>query len=180
MNNNNSVESSSTSTLSDEQISKLLSLIKYNLLNDNRKGVQANMAVPKYCVTLVSVHKVARDNKFIVGFDESKCFFMSQDLMDVKIMETGREATVSVIVPGINASHVTTEIHESSDHDAITGPELKPVHAETYRFSYVRGLRTITTDLRSPGNCSGKYHTKDLGGSTTTKKATDGVESALQ
>ncbi|GJY67209.1 caffeic acid 3-O-methyltransferase [Tanacetum coccineum] len=36
--------------------------------------------------------------------------------------------TVSVIVPEINASHVTTEIYESSDHDAITGPELKPVH----------------------------------------------------
>ncbi|GKE47339.1 hypothetical protein Tco_1478597, partial [Tanacetum coccineum] len=33
---------------------------------------------------------------------------------------------------------------------------------------------------RSPGNCSGKYHTKDLGGITTTKEATDGVESALQ
>ncbi|GJX72431.1 retrovirus-related pol polyprotein from transposon TNT 1-94 [Tanacetum coccineum] len=32
----------------------------------------------------------------------------------------------------------------------------------------------------SPRNCSGKYHTKDLGGSTTTKEATDGVESALQ
>ncbi|GJW61457.1 hypothetical protein Tco_0110792 [Tanacetum coccineum] len=30
---------------------------------------------------------------------------------------------VSVIVPGINASYVTAEIHESSDHDAIIGPE---------------------------------------------------------
>ncbi|GJX90021.1 caffeic acid 3-O-methyltransferase, partial [Tanacetum coccineum] len=38
---------------------------------------------------------------------------------------------VSVIVPEINASHVTTEIHESSDHDAITGPELKPVHVNS-------------------------------------------------
>ncbi|GJS28621.1 hypothetical protein Tco_0489241 [Tanacetum coccineum] len=98
----------------------------------------------------------------------------------VAATEHVRSSCVSVIIPRINASHVTTEIHESSDHDAITGPKLKPVHAETYRFSYVRGLRTITTDLRSPGNCSGKYHTKDLGGSTTTKEATDGVEYALQ
>ncbi|GKE72083.1 caffeic acid 3-O-methyltransferase [Tanacetum coccineum] len=36
---------------------------------------------------------------------------------------------VSVIVLGIYASHVTTDIHDSSDHDVITGPELKPVPA---------------------------------------------------
>ncbi|GJT73269.1 ribonuclease H-like domain-containing protein [Tanacetum coccineum] len=120
--NNNSTGSSST--FSDEQISKLLSLIKENSLGDKGKRVQANMpgikvshpigtkalitkvgnlnltkfltlydvlAVFKYYVTLVSIHKVARDSKFIVGFDESKCFLMSQDLMDVKIMEIGRQ-----------------------------------------------------------------------------------------
>ncbi|GJV81029.1 ribonuclease H-like domain-containing protein [Tanacetum coccineum] len=49
------------------------------------------LVVPEYSVTLVSVHKVARDSKFIGGFDESKCFLMSQDLMDVKILEIGRQ-----------------------------------------------------------------------------------------
>nr|GEX43543.1 ribonuclease H-like domain-containing protein [Tanacetum cinerariifolium] len=49
------------------------------------------LVVPKYSVNLVSVHKVARDSKFIVGFDESKYFLMSQDLMDVKIMKIGRQ-----------------------------------------------------------------------------------------
>ncbi|GJS22083.1 hypothetical protein Tco_0450715 [Tanacetum coccineum] len=115
---------SSSSGLYDEQISKLLSLIKDNSLNDKGKGVQANMAaywvshpngtkslitkvgnlkltsfltlydvlvVPEYSVTLVFVHKVARDNKFIVRFDESKCFLMSQDLMDVKLMRIGKQ-----------------------------------------------------------------------------------------
>ncbi|GJY84938.1 ribonuclease H-like domain-containing protein [Tanacetum coccineum] len=112
---------SSTSSFFDEQISKLISLIKENSLNDNGKGFHANTAganeqltytdknlvnviealktkvgnlvltdfltlydvlvVPEYCVTLVSVHKVARDNKFIVGFKESKCFVMYQDLI---------------------------------------------------------------------------------------------------
>ncbi|GJW12421.1 ribonuclease H-like domain-containing protein [Tanacetum coccineum] len=43
MNSNNSVGSSSTFTFSDEQISKLISLITDNSLNDNGKGVQANM-----------------------------------------------------------------------------------------------------------------------------------------
>ncbi|GJS73438.1 hypothetical protein Tco_0706279 [Tanacetum coccineum] len=34
------------------------------------------LVVPEYSVTLVSIHKVARDSKFIVGFNESKCFLM--------------------------------------------------------------------------------------------------------
>ncbi|GJV95530.1 hypothetical protein Tco_1547107, partial [Tanacetum coccineum] len=49
------------------------------------------LVVPEYCVSLVSVHKVARDSKLIVGFVESKCFVMSQDLMDVRIMEIGKQ-----------------------------------------------------------------------------------------
>ncbi|GJZ75819.1 hypothetical protein Tco_0640284, partial [Tanacetum coccineum] len=116
MNINNSVGSSSTSTLSDEQISRLLSLIKDNYLNDNGKGVQANMAganqyltyTDKNLVNVIDIYylrikvshpnrtealitKVARDNKFIVGFDVSKCFLMSQDLMGVKIMRMGKQ-----------------------------------------------------------------------------------------
>ncbi|GKA48265.1 ribonuclease H-like domain-containing protein [Tanacetum coccineum] len=109
MNNNNSIGSSSSWSYEETGLT-LLSLIKDNSLNDRGKGVQANMAealitkvgnlkltnfltlydvlvVPEYSVTLVSVHKVARDNKFIVGFDESKCFLMSHNLMDVKIFE---------------------------------------------------------------------------------------------
>ncbi|GKA84028.1 nucleotide-binding alpha-beta plait domain-containing protein [Tanacetum coccineum] len=126
--NNNSAGSSTSSTFLDDQISKLISLIKENSMNNNGNGVHANMAVnvidisylnikvshsnrtealitkvgnlvltkfltlydvlvvPEYSVTLVSVHKIAKDTKFIVGFDESKCFLISQDLMDVKLM----------------------------------------------------------------------------------------------
>ncbi|GJV64900.1 ribonuclease H-like domain-containing protein [Tanacetum coccineum] len=112
--NNNSTGSSST--FSDEQISKLLSLIKENSLNDKGKGIQANMAganqhltyTDKDLVIVIDISylrikvshpngtealitKVARDSKFIVGFDELKCFLMSQDLMDVKIMGIGRQ-----------------------------------------------------------------------------------------
>ncbi|GJZ31859.1 ribonuclease H-like domain-containing protein [Tanacetum coccineum] len=49
------------------------------------------LVVPEYCVTLVSVHNVARENKFIVGFDESKCFLIPQDLMDLKVMGIGKQ-----------------------------------------------------------------------------------------
>ncbi|GKA08624.1 ribonuclease H-like domain-containing protein [Tanacetum coccineum] len=96
------------STFSDEQISKLLSLIKENSLNDKGKGIQANMTranqhltyTDKDLVNVIDISylrikvshpngtealitKVARDSKFIVGFDESKCFLMSQNLMDL-------------------------------------------------------------------------------------------------
>ncbi|GKA86344.1 hypothetical protein Tco_0808055 [Tanacetum coccineum] len=86
---------------SNEQISKLISLIKENSLSDNGKGFQANMAGAnqdltynnKHLVNVIDISylriKVDRDNKFIVGFDESKYFLMSQDLMDVKIMRIG-------------------------------------------------------------------------------------------
>ncbi|PWA71822.1 ribonuclease H-like domain-containing protein [Artemisia annua] len=184
--NNNSVGSSSLSNLSDEQISKLLSLIKDTSVNDDEKGkgVHANMAgivfnnskvfnqnfqrffcnnskarpaliaagiivdsganqhltytdkflvnvldisklgikvshpngtealitkvgnmvltknltlydvlvVPEYCVSLMSVHKIARDSKFVIAFDESKCYVLSQGLRDVKLLGTGRQS----------------------------------------------------------------------------------------
>ncbi|GJZ45908.1 hypothetical protein Tco_0593504 [Tanacetum coccineum] len=143
INKNNYVGSSFTS-FSDDQISKLISLIKENSLNSTGKGVQANMAganqhltytdkdlvnvidisypgitvshpnrtkacitkvgnmvlnktltlydvlvVLKYCVSLMFVHKVARDNNLIVAFDESKCFVLPQDLRDIKVLGIG-------------------------------------------------------------------------------------------
>nr|GEW21889.1 zinc finger BED domain-containing protein RICESLEEPER 2 [Tanacetum cinerariifolium] len=48
------------------------------------------LVVPEYSVTLVYVHKVARDSKFIVGFDESKCFLMSQE-MYVKLIRIRKQ-----------------------------------------------------------------------------------------
>ncbi|GJX55056.1 hypothetical protein Tco_0284953 [Tanacetum coccineum] len=37
------------------------------------------------------VHKVARDSKFIVAFDESKCYVLPYDLRDVKVLEIARK-----------------------------------------------------------------------------------------
>nr|GEX23584.1 ribonuclease H-like domain-containing protein [Tanacetum cinerariifolium] len=44
------------------------------------------LVVHEYSVTLVSIHKVDRDSRFIIGIDEAKCFLMSYDLVDVKII----------------------------------------------------------------------------------------------
>nr|GEW89493.1 ribonuclease H-like domain-containing protein [Tanacetum cinerariifolium] len=180
--NNNSVGSSQT-TFSDDQLSKIISLIKDNSLNSNGKGVQANVAstilnksnlfqknfnkffcshsqlhtalvaagvivdsganqhltytdkllvnvidisklgikvshpngtevvitkvgnmilnknltlydvlvVPEYCVSLMSVHKVARDSGLIVAFNENKCFVLPQDLKGVSVLGIGNQ-----------------------------------------------------------------------------------------
>ncbi|GJR08693.1 ribonuclease H-like domain-containing protein [Tanacetum coccineum] len=109
----------SSSRFSDEQLSTLISLIKENSING--KGVQANMAVthpngtkafitkirnmpltdyltlfdvlvdPEYYVSLLSVHKDARDSKLIIAFDELKCYILNQDLRAGKILRTGRQ-----------------------------------------------------------------------------------------
>ncbi|GJY43264.1 ribonuclease H-like domain-containing protein [Tanacetum coccineum] len=79
--NNNAVRSSSSFGFTNEQIATLISLIKDNKVG---KNVQANMAVLfdvlvilEYCVTLIFVHKLAKDNKIFVAFDESRCYFLN-------------------------------------------------------------------------------------------------------
>ncbi|GJY13628.1 ribonuclease H-like domain-containing protein [Tanacetum coccineum] len=49
------------------------------------------LVIPEYCVTLVSVHKLAKDNKIFVVFDENKCFFVNQDLNLKNVLGTGKQ-----------------------------------------------------------------------------------------
>ncbi|GJW85315.1 hypothetical protein Tco_0158460 [Tanacetum coccineum] len=49
------------------------------------------LVVPEYCVSLMSMHKVARDSKLIIAFDELKCYILNQDLRARKVLGTGRQ-----------------------------------------------------------------------------------------
>ncbi|GKB94661.1 putative RNA-directed DNA polymerase, partial [Tanacetum coccineum] len=49
------------------------------------------LVVPGYCVSLMSVHKVARDSKLVIAFDEMHCYVMNQDLRKGKILGTGKQ-----------------------------------------------------------------------------------------
>ncbi|GKC02205.1 ribonuclease H-like domain-containing protein [Tanacetum coccineum] len=49
------------------------------------------LVVPEYCVSLMSVHKVARDSKFVIAFNEMHCYVMNQDLRKGKILGTGKQ-----------------------------------------------------------------------------------------
>nr|GEY25068.1 ribonuclease H-like domain-containing protein [Tanacetum cinerariifolium] len=42
-------------------------------------------------ISLMSVHKVARDSKLIVAFDEMNCYVLNQDLRAGKILGTGKQ-----------------------------------------------------------------------------------------
>ncbi|MFS7906152.1 hypothetical protein Hanom_Chr01g00055911 [Helianthus anomalus] len=43
--------------------------------------------VPNYCVNLISVHKLARDCKLTVSFDENNCYIQDSHLK--KVLVTG-------------------------------------------------------------------------------------------
>ncbi|GJW60702.1 ribonuclease H-like domain-containing protein [Tanacetum coccineum] len=88
-----------------------------------------NNRIPEYSVTLVSVHKVARDIKFIVGFDESKCFLMSQDLMDVKIIRIGKQINGLYYFDNMEAKQ-TREPFSLSEHKSTGLGEL--VHLDLW------------------------------------------------
>lgn len=58
-----------------------------NLRLTNNVLLKDVLVVPEYCVNLMSVHKLAKDNKLIVSFDENKCYV--QDLKAMINLGTG-------------------------------------------------------------------------------------------
>ncbi|GKE89170.1 hypothetical protein Tco_1566645, partial [Tanacetum coccineum] len=49
------------------------------------------LVVPEYGVSLMSVHKMVRDNKFLVAFDESHCYVLPLDLREMKLLRISRQ-----------------------------------------------------------------------------------------
>ncbi|GKA78444.1 putative RNA-directed DNA polymerase [Tanacetum coccineum] len=96
---NNVVGSGSSTGFTDEQMATLISLIKDN---KNGKNVQANMAANQHMTyidkeldnVLDISHlkiKLAKENKIIVAFDESRCYFLNKDLNLGNILGTGNQ-----------------------------------------------------------------------------------------
>ncbi|GKA91488.1 ribonuclease H-like domain-containing protein [Tanacetum coccineum] len=98
--------SNSSVSLSNEQLTRLM-----NLLNDNGVSTASanitqalitkigdlkinnnitlyDVLVPEYAVSLLSVHKLSRDGKLFVGFNESNCYI--HDLKENRIVRIGR------------------------------------------------------------------------------------------
>ncbi|GKC67060.1 hypothetical protein Tco_1099658 [Tanacetum coccineum] len=62
-----------------------------NLRLSNGLTLYDVMVIPEYCVTLSSVHKLVKENKVIVAFDENRCYFLNQDLNLKNVIEIGEQ-----------------------------------------------------------------------------------------
>nr|GEX62705.1 ribonuclease H-like domain-containing protein [Tanacetum cinerariifolium] len=51
-----------------------------NLKLSNGLTLYDVLVISEYYVTLIFVHKLAKENKVVIAFDENKCYFMNQDL----------------------------------------------------------------------------------------------------
>ncbi|GJZ25892.1 hypothetical protein Tco_0570145 [Tanacetum coccineum] len=60
-----------------------------NLKLSNGLTLYDVMVILEYYVTLISVHKMAKENKNFVVFDKSKCYFVNQNLNPKNILGTG-------------------------------------------------------------------------------------------
>nr|GEV60595.1 ribonuclease H-like domain-containing protein [Tanacetum cinerariifolium] len=49
------------------------------------------LVIPEYRVTLISVHKLVKENKIIVASDESRCYFLNQDLNMRNVLGIGNQ-----------------------------------------------------------------------------------------
>ncbi|XP_071718498.1 uncharacterized protein [Rutidosis leptorrhynchoides] len=81
---NNAMSNNQGSPFTFDQINKLMSLI--NDISVTRSA-QANVAVPRYCVNLLSVHQLSKNKRIFIGFNDSKCYI--QDLLEKRIVGTG-------------------------------------------------------------------------------------------
>ncbi|GJV91949.1 ribonuclease H-like domain-containing protein [Tanacetum coccineum] len=62
-----------------------------NLRLSNGLTLYDVMVIPEYCVTLISVHKLIKENKVIVTFDENRCYFLNQDLNLKNVLGIGEQ-----------------------------------------------------------------------------------------
>ncbi|GKE48967.1 ribonuclease H-like domain-containing protein, partial [Tanacetum coccineum] len=60
-----------------------------NLRLSNGLTLYDVMVIPEYCVILIYVHKLAKENKVIVAFDENRCYFLNQDLCRKNVLGIG-------------------------------------------------------------------------------------------
>nr|GEX57029.1 ribonuclease H-like domain-containing protein [Tanacetum cinerariifolium] len=49
------------------------------------------LVLPKYPVTLISIHKLSKENKIIVAYDESRCYFLNQDFNLRNVLGIGNQ-----------------------------------------------------------------------------------------
>ncbi|GJS66078.1 hypothetical protein Tco_0680642, partial [Tanacetum coccineum] len=112
------------------------------------------LVVPEYIASLLSVHKLSRDNKLFVGFNASNCYI--QDLKANKILGIGRQFNGVYLFDVDNAYHLcdtcnkakqTREPFPLSDHKSSKIGEL--VHLDVwgpYKITNRDGFRVSSNN----------------------------------
>ncbi|GKC34259.1 ribonuclease H-like domain-containing protein, partial [Tanacetum coccineum] len=62
-----------------------------NLRLSNGLTLYDVMVILEYCVTLIFVHKLIKENKVVVAFDENRCYFLNQDLNLKNVLGIGEQ-----------------------------------------------------------------------------------------
>nr|GEU28890.1 ribonuclease H-like domain-containing protein [Tanacetum cinerariifolium] len=74
------------------------------------------LVVPEYCVSLMSIHKVARDSKLVISFYDLKCYILNQDLKAGEVLGTGRsDPSFSRYVTSSSHSGSTFDTHNKNE-----------------------------------------------------------------
>ncbi|GJS49218.1 ribonuclease H-like domain-containing protein [Tanacetum coccineum] len=109
-----------------------------NLRLSNGLTLYDIMVIPEYCVTLISVHKLVKENKVIVAFDENRCYFLNQDLNLKNVMGIDEQCEGLVILAKQTREPFPLSDHKSKNlsdlvHLDLWGP-YKVTSSEGFRF----------------------------------------------
>ncbi|GJT73239.1 ribonuclease H-like domain-containing protein [Tanacetum coccineum] len=135
-----------------------------NLRLSNGLTLYNVIVIPKYCVTLISVHKLVKENKVIVAFDENRYYFLNQDLNlknvlgigeDVKFFENifpfkdsevGKNDSRNVLQDANHINFFDIEYPEIPNDDERVANNLNKNKSDSSRSS-VSGSNINTTDF---------------------------------
>ncbi|GJY99742.1 hypothetical protein Tco_0517172 [Tanacetum coccineum] len=101
------------------------------------------LVIPEYYVTLISVHKLVKENKIIVTFDESICYFLNQDLNLKNVMGTGNqcegfshpaEPVLNVLKESLQIDNKDQNVYCENFQRAKQTRELFPLSDHTSKF----------------------------------------------
>ncbi|GKA74073.1 ribonuclease H-like domain-containing protein, partial [Tanacetum coccineum] len=85
------------------------------------------LVIPEYCVTLIYVHKLVKENKIIVAFDDSRYYFLNQDLNLRNDLRTGNRCEGLYYYNSQDINHVNfvdIEYPDIPDDDERVDPNL--------------------------------------------------------
>ncbi|GKE69045.1 hypothetical protein Tco_1527117, partial [Tanacetum coccineum] len=99
-----------------------------NIILSNGLTLYDVMVIPEYCVTLIYVHKLVKENKVIVAFDENRCYFLNRDFNLKNILRIGEQCEGLYYYNdlGTDKSKITRKQSKASKHGHENQKSTKP------------------------------------------------------